>query len=143
MLFLYLHKDIIKHVLNLYIDLRNEGTKLENIICKYHKVNFRFYIKPHLIYRIIRDEGFNGIISVKETIVDDIIVKTEQFHQDGRRDIIGYLKIGTFYYIRFDHFWNNGLLLKQEDKLIFYAQERDLKFLNKLKQISEHKYIYK
>ena len=79
MLFLYLHKDIVKHVLNLYIDLKNEGTKIENIICKYHKVNFRFYIKPHLIYKIVMDEDFKGIISVKETIIDDIIVKTESF----------------------------------------------------------------
>jgi hypothetical protein len=148
MLFLYIHKDIVKYVLNLYIDLKNEGTKIENIICKYHKINFRFYIKPHLVYKIVMEEYVEGIISVKETLIDDIVVKTESFLDNGRRNDISYYRDRVIHdskIIHFDHWWRGNVLVTREENsnLISYNRQKDLKFLSKLRQISEHKYIYK
>ena len=129
MLFLYLHKDIVKYVLNLYINLKNDAAKIENIICKYSKINFRFYIKPHFIYRIVMNKYTKGLIWTKQTMIDNIYIKTEYFYENGIRENIYYhINDMILHSIIFNHCWgySHPVTGEENEVVISYNRQREI-----------------
>jgi antitoxin component YwqK of YwqJK toxin-antitoxin module len=101
MLLLYMHRDIIHYILNLYLDYENIVPILEHLI-----PNFKFDITPHkteekenyITKKWIIEDGKmietdevvrTGSIHFKKTYIDDIIVKLETFSEHGLTDCIG------------------------------------------------------
>ncbi len=74
MILKYLHKDIVKYILNLYLDYENVVPILVNIC------NFNFDITPH-IQTIVNPDGAVGT----NTYLDGIIFKDERFWSNGKK----------------------------------------------------------
>jgi antitoxin component YwqK of YwqJK toxin-antitoxin module len=77
MLQIYLHKDILQYVLNLYLEFYIDVPKLENI------TNFKFDKKCHL--KIKEYFHANGNISTKHTYLDENIIVAEHFFSNGKK----------------------------------------------------------
>jgi antitoxin component YwqK of YwqJK toxin-antitoxin module len=78
MLETYVLSDIIKYILNLYLDYENDIPKLENFI------KVKFSIMPHITI----EESYDNIgkyISERITYLDDILIKTERWYNNGQK----------------------------------------------------------
>ena len=81
MLLSYLNKDILKYVLNLYLDWDSDIPKMKNLINVYNKVGFSFDLKPH-VYAYIN--SCSNYVSININVcIDNTIVKVEQYTRNN------------------------------------------------------------